>query len=134
MPGDNAIFDANGDTKEQLSDILTLATKLMRKKIEAYKVDAMKGIVLYWHVEDRPKDLNIQTFPLPTWGLIVETIWAFLHETDWKVTFDEWEGNIDQDGTNSLGFRVKTGTWGRIDDESTYSFLLIKPVYIWYGK
>src|SRR5512137_1141035 len=134
MPGDNAIFDVNGDTKEQLSDILILASKLMHHKIEAYKVDANKGIILYWHVEDRPKDSSIQTFPISTWGLIVETIWAFLHETDWKVTFDKWEADIDQDGTNTKGFRINTMAWGQIDDESPYSFLLVKPVYIWYGK
>jgi hypothetical protein len=132
MTGDNWIFDVNGYEKKQLRAILDLAVMLTGYSIKAYRVNPTMGIILYWYTDESDKDPNIIKFPLENKGLILETLWAYLKETKWSVKPESWEEDCDHDGHNELGFRVKTGDWGKVSHSGT--FLLIKPVYIWFGK
>lgn len=132
MTGDNWIFDVNGYEKDHLKAIINLALMQTGNKIVGYTIDVTRGIILYWYVPD--DKTNVVVFPLQNFDLIIETIWAFLKETKWAVSFEKWEEDADHDGHNTMGFRVKTGNWGHIDYVGHSAFLLIKPIYIWFGK
>lgn len=44
-----------------------------------------------------------------------------------------WEGDLDHDGDNSLGWRVYVEDWGRVGPHY-HPICAVKPVYLWHGK
>ena len=50
-----------------------------------------------------------------------------------RVPLCEWEGNLDHDGSNVVGWRVYLEGWGHIDDRWGV-LCCVKPVYLWLGK
>jgi hypothetical protein len=45
---------------------------------------------------------------------------------------ESWDRDAEHDGDNGRGWRLCTGKWGHALDYKTP--LLIKPIYLWYGK
>lgn len=128
---DNRIFNVNGSGGEQLMDAIKLAFKTSGfKTAKAWKIDNQKGIILYWY-----NDKGTNPFPSPlTAEEVLPIVSSFLKSEDAKnIECIEWDEDYKHDGSNSLGWRVYTEKWGKIDNKD-YSFLAIKPAYMWHGK
>ena len=143
---DNRLFDVNGRTKEQLA----LAVKLLllneygeKEKVKGWYFSKNKGLVLTWFLPEKhnataftdafgiPKELEEEQ--------LVEILWEWLKTDQAKtVDFNQWESDIEHDGSNELGWRLYVEEWGHVrETEHTidhYSIAAFKPVYLWYGK
>ena len=49
------------------------------------------------------------------------------------VILDDWDADMNHDGSNSRGWRVYVGDWGHVGDEM-YAICAVKPVFLWHGK
>jgi hypothetical protein len=126
---DNIIFDVNGIEEEDLLNTLKLAFKISGRNVEGWKIDNEKGLILFWDAENcnkLPTNLNAEQFFL--------AVVAFLKSEEAKnISCKDWDEKADHDGSNELGWRVYTEDWGMINGYE-YSFLAVKPAYVWYGK
>lgn len=130
---DNRLFNVNGRGEDMLALTLRIAALqhgIVAKPYAGWKVHPKKGLILYWHAEDKvnafltglnadevSKDVN-------AWLQIVK-----------PEQFEalQWEDNCDHDGSNSVGWRVYCEDWGHVDGDS-YAIVAVKPVYLWHGK
>lgn len=128
----NWIFDVNGRTQKHLETAIQAALVLSESTIAGYKVDEKLGILLYTYIG--PEDKEIIKFPFKKINVITEALWELLNNTEfkWNVKYDRWEEDLDHDGDNNGGFRLRTGDWGKFKD--TGAFLVLRPVLLWYGK
>lgn len=137
---DNRLFNINGETEQQLKLAIELA--LMNEygntvKITSYYYCSKKGLVLF----DRDYRNKFSKFtnrmgvetPVNSDELFEIVLDYLKSEHAKNIETEEWEDDIDFDGSTSLGWRLYTEDWGKIDGYDG-SYLAVKPVYLWYGK
>ena len=136
MSFDNRIFNVNGRTEEDLLSALKLVFNIEGEHTKAagWKSDKEKGLILFWHYDEKPSS-NMAPFPAPmTASEVMPTVLAYLRsEEAEKVKLDGWEEDADHDGHNGAGWRVYLEDWGHID-HSPYAICAIKRIFVWYGK
>lgn len=132
---DNAVFNVNGRTEEQL--INTLKLRFMQhgyvtgQTASAWRFDPNKGLIFYWMMDDKANP-----FPVPLDGeqaARVAFAWLQTPAADNFVPIDRWDKDVDHDGSNSKGWRVYTEEWGMVDGDSR-TICAIAPAYMWHGK
>lgn len=137
--------------------------------IRGYRITPKKGIILYWYIDnDRliekrvkpieelvekydilPKKLRKHkleklenkrvTLPI---DILTDTLWSCLNDAQDNIDdfeMEDWEENLDHDGSNNKGFRIYVDKWGHIEEDhgmtiDHYTSLAIKPIYCWHGK
>jgi hypothetical protein len=140
---DNKIFNVNGRDLESLINTVYLALSIEsykpKKDIKfcGYVIDPVKGLIPLQY-EDKLVN-NFVKFPAPiSVEILCNLVYGWLSSEDaLKTPMLEWEGNVDHDGDNEIGWRVYCEDWGKIytsDNRSIDGVIAIKPVYLWYGK
>ena len=133
---DNRIFDVNGCGSGMLKDTLFLAmSQSGYSAVVGMRLSKTHGLMLY-HTspiivrEDYCKTpfplTRHQVYPLVERYLEMEETWE-------KIELVDGEEDIDNDGDNSRGWRVYCGAWGQVGEDE-YTFLAIKPCWLWHGK
>jgi hypothetical protein len=131
---DNAVFNVNGRGEEMLLNTLELAF-LQReyRTCNGWKI-TKKGFILSWCLPSNsaftPFPGNVEFTPKEVLPLILKWLQS---DTLEEIEMNGWDANIDQDGHNSLGWRVYSEDWGHVDDYWE-AICAIKPAYLWYGK
>lgn len=110
MGGDSPIFDVGGRGDEFLRDALVMGCRATghagtekHPPIVAYSADHER-FVLYWHDDDRAAPLPARMQP----EQMVPMISAWLSGTA------DYGTQPDHDGDNGKGWRVFTGSWGKV--------------------
>ena len=140
---DNRLFNVNGKTEQQLKLAIELA--LLNEygdnvKIISYYYCSKKGLVLcdkeysnnYIDYNKFTNRMGVET-PVNSDELFEIVLDYLKSEHAKNIETEEWEDDIDFDGSTSLGWRLYTEDWGSIDGYNG-SYLAVKPVYLWYGK
>lgn len=138
---DNRIFNVNGREDDDLLEVLKLAFKHgnwnKERKAKGWRIDKKYGFILFSYIPTYTyTGKNINEFPIP---LSAEAICPIIKEylknkETWEnVEFEDWDKDLDHDGSNGKGWRVYCENWGHIDSESS-AFIAIKPAYMWFGK
>lgn len=129
---DNPVFNVNGKGRDLL--IKTLALAFEQRQIRApfgFKIDLEKGIVLFWaqHVEATP------FLGTPTIEALADMLLSELEATIWVgLPFENWDADPDDhDVKTDKGWRAYTEDWGHAGGHHT-AFLIVRPVFLWYGK
>ena len=135
---DNKLLNINGGTKELLNLALQIAFAQEHDKCKAtsWLVTKEFGFILSWCSDNSPfGNESFVKFPLDmSSNLMTDLIWDWLQTTSpTAFKLQKWEGNVDHDGDNSIGWRVYVEDWGNIGHCSTV-ICAIKPVYLWHGK
>lgn len=140
---DNRLFNVNGVNESHLElalQTLTYNEHGGNTEIKYYYYHPDHGIVLCIYECDDDK-YKSKPFTDGFGNPIIPTIpelasilmkWLETEQSD-EVPLGGWEGDIDHDGSNVVGWRLYTGEWGRIGNEWG-SIAAFKKVYIWYGK
>lgn len=122
MEGEPVIYfnnfnvDVTGQGKEMLGKVFAL---FGNERVEGYRVDAEKGLILYWLTGNPVPDATILPFPMTMQDAAVFT-------AGW-LEYAEYGKEPDHDGHNQKGWRVYTGaTYG--------SIMAVQPVWALYGK
>jgi hypothetical protein len=153
MSHDNSRFNVSGDTQEGLAQTLSLWVSLHGHKemnFTGYCIDPVFGMVLYIY-----DGVDKEKIPFPFGEgknavRLTSFFYNYLNSGNAKVVdlppvekdrYDQysylrqdlgWDGDVDHDGDNGLGWRVLAGEWGHIKGYTTP--LAIRPIYCWYGK
>jgi len=137
MTFDNRLFNVNGKSKKLLKSAIKLAFKLESHNengatAQGYVVDSKKGILLLWHADGIKGAVN---FEKPkgyreSCDFIID--WLKTPEAQ-SIELNDWEADIDHDGSSDLGWRVYLEDWGHVGNNH-YAICAVKPCYIWYGK
>lgn len=144
MDFDNRQFCINGRTKKrfEMAIRLLLTSEYDKEHIaQGWYFKKDKGFILVWHCGEKKHNKftnNLGHVKTPTTDELIEILWEWLQTEEAKsVVFGDWEGDVDHDGDNELGWKVYTEDWGKIKDGHSsdgYAFAAIKPSYLWYGK
>lgn len=134
---DNPVFNYNGISLRQLTLALELYMFEKWNKFAGWRIDPIKGFILYWSVPEGCPEIN--KFPgLMSSEMVAPMIFAWIHSNESKsIPLSKQESMTDHDGDNELGFRIYTESWGRINScysSDAYSILAVKPCYLWFGK
>ena len=131
---DNVIFNVNGRSEEMLLKAIELAF-LQRecKTCNGWKISE-KGFILSWCIPDgqgySPFPGNVEFSAQEVLPMVTK----WLKTIDLKtVDMTGWDADIDQDGFNSLGWRVYSEDWGHVGGDWA-AICAIKPAFLWYGK
>jgi len=117
---DNFHFDMTSEGKEQLKTALSL---FPHQKVVAYRIDAEKGMILYWI-----QSTNALSLPF---AMSLSQAADFV--SGWLEEAAPYGAEPDHDGDNGKGWRLYNESWGRIGDESS-AFAAVQPVWAMYGK
>lgn len=135
MGYDNRIFNVNGKSDEQLQLALQLAfmDQYGSNTCKGWEFNPKKGLVLYQYYSDSHKEVN--KFPAPmTAEDVFPIVKKWLHSDEAKtVPYEQWEGDLDHDGSNIHGWRVYTEDWGHVDGQWG-TLCAIKHAFLWLGK
>jgi len=138
MGWDNRLFSVNGRGKEMLAATLAIAAQQHGDRpdtFEGWIDDPKKGLILVWHAEPGKANKFISRL---TASQVAEQVWPWLesikHVKPYTLELLQWEGNMDHDGSNSIGWRVYCEDWGHVGPASSYAIVAVKPVYLWHGK
>lgn len=134
---DNPVFNVKGEGKAMLLVALELGINCVgHSKFSGFRLDATKGIVLYW--TDSTTDGYHQFMSPSKPEDIVDQVFQAVTDTPINIINDEddeyWDKPCDDDDVgNDLGWRLYTEQWGHIGDEWE-ACLAIIPSYLWVGK
>jgi hypothetical protein len=131
MFADNRIFDVNGDD-EMLEPALKLAFLSAGMKLcEAYVHSEKFGLVLLWSSHEEG------AVPLPSSMSAKECVSMvqayLLSKKAQEVEREGDERDMDHDGDNTLGWRMRVARWGHVG-ASSFAICGIKSVCLWHGK
>lgn len=116
---DNFHFDMTSRGDKALMTALSL---FPQHKVTGYRVDADKGLVLYWAASERatalPFDMTLEQ--------------AARFAADWLEHAD-YGSKPDHDGDNEKGWRLYSESWGHISGE-WQAFAAVQPMWAMYGK
>lgn len=137
---DNRQFNVKGRSLVQLKLTLDLlltteypndnrTTYAEKKKVEAWKFDPERGLVLYNYIPKGITDAN--PFPISmNSDNLAFTLWEWLNNSDQSKNYiikDPEDVYLNFDGSNYKGFRVyKVNDWGVAG--------VVVPAWCWYGK
>lgn len=124
---------------DYLLDMLKLGFLVTdNKTASAYRIDPVHGLIFYW-TDATEKSEPIHPFITPqTPEQLDQQVRGFLDacfngEIDVQLENEDLPVLNDSDITNVKGYRIYTGKFGRINEDS-YAFLAVKPAYDCYGK
>lgn len=124
---------------DYLLDTLKLAFLVSdHSTAEGYRIDKQLGLILYWSDKSETRE-TVQKFITPqTAEQVHPQVEAFLqayYNKKIDITLEKEDEPYlnDSDITNVEGWRVYTGQWNRVNEDS-YAFIAIKPAYDCYGK
>lgn len=133
-------FIINGDSKDALEQVITLAMKLEDvKTVESFYYDENGILVICDYMESELDDEIKYPFE-PTTKVLVEQIYSYI--TTLKIESPELLIKLageepDDDGDVVLGWEVFHPLWygeHKIEPYGMNSFLAVKPCWIVYGK
>lgn len=127
---DNRIFDVNGDGRmlEPALRLAFLSTGMSR--CEAYAHSREFGLVLLWSSHEKGSPLPS---PMSATECVPMVQAYLLSKKAQEVEREDDERDMDHDGDNSLGWRMRVARWGHVDC-FTNAICSIKSVYLWHGK
>ena len=116
---DNFHFDMTSRGDKTLVAALSL---FPQHKVTGYRVDAEKGLVLYWTASERATALPFD--------MTLEQAAGFA--AGWLANAD-YGSRPDIDGDSERGWRLYTESWGHVSGE-WQAFAAVKPEWAQYGK
>lgn len=128
---DNRIFNVNGTGEKMLLSALELVFMQRGEKTTCSAWQATeKGLILLWYKCEG-------STPLPsskgmTAVEVLPMVLGWLSDVDIRdIEMGRWD--VDQDGHNSIGWRVYCEDWGKVGGNSS-AICAVKPAFMWYGK
>lgn len=141
---DNVIFDVNGPyaSINSKDDLLMNALQLIfntsgHKKCYGWYFSDKHGLVMDWHAGEGSTrngcKVSSSSFGLSVKSMYVLALEWLQSEESKAVRLEGWAADVDNDGHNSMGWRVYTEDWGHVDDDH-YAICAVTPCYLWHGK
>ena len=131
MSWDNRVFDVNGRGQKMLAAAISLAFQQQNDDAMAsatgYSVDRDVGITLHW-LNDGHGVTGVVPFPSRmSADRCADVVWDWLQSKPDVSPGKGQDADIDHDGDNGAGWRVRLG-------EVHTAICAVRPVLLWYGK
>lgn len=131
---DNAIFNVNGKTHNDLLQTLTLAFNQKGANTTAvgWTTSPSHGLIFLWSMDSA----DGQRLPVPLNAELCADVaytWLAGKEAESIIPTGTWDIDLGHDGHNSKGFRVFKEDWGHVNG-SWKAICAVMPVYLWHGK
>lgn len=129
---DNRIFSINGRSEDQLLAVLEVAFAQTGGRSQCIGwQEGRYGLALLWYMGAGSKAIRL---PAPMSAKqVLPIVLSWLKSVAMsEIDLEHWEGNLDHDGSNVVGWRVYCNDWGKVADMDV--ICAVKPVYLWLGK
>jgi hypothetical protein len=120
-------FSVNGEDKETLLKVITLALEMSDNTIKAYSIDGSK-IFFYWHQVEN-------SYPMPATknpDTLLNLAWDHI-KSDESKTANNLDKDLDIDGSTYSGWEVFLPHYTD-NNKHFYVTLAVKRTWIYYAK